>query len=242
MWNLYIDLARCKETVRELLSFQLRYAQRMAEIEKKTLKETLKYTEWNMFCGSNADEAWQEKISDPAIQKKLFEERVVPYLESSFDAALREISGSRAGFLRELHTEYYSQSPELFLTLHFRNKFAPESPFSHRRELLLGLAEIINECAEQHPEIKVVQCASWLNNRREFTSLFPPDYLKHRTVCLPMEGSTGWWGSFIDCQGNFNRLRAAEFERLGGFSMPNLHCRCSVSALQQHLTAELAQS
>ena len=69
-----------------------------------------------------------------------------------------------------------------------------------------------------------------------------PEYLKNRTVCLPMEGSTGWWGSFIDCQGNFNRLRAAEFERLGGFSMPNLHCRCSVAALQQHLTAELAQS
>lgn len=239
MWNLYVDLARCKETVRTLLEFELQYALRMAAIEKKSLQETLIYTEWEMFCGGTDDFSWKEEIADPVKREKLFQTRVVPFLESTFETALQEISASRAGFLSELHTEYYSDSPELFLTLHFRNKFAPDSPFKHKKELVKGLLEIVSECMKNTPEIKLVQCASWLNNREQFTSLFPPEYLKNKTFCLPMEGSTGWWGSFIDCQGNFNTLRAAEFERLGGFSMPNLHCRCSVAALYQHLTEQL---
>jgi hypothetical protein len=241
MWNLYIDLACCKETLRTLLEFELQYALRMAAIEKKSLKETLRYTEWEMFCGTGEGEQWKEEIGTPEKREALFRNRVVPYLEKHFDEARAEISGSHAGFLYELHTEYYSDSPELFLTLHFRNKFAPDSPFKHRRELVNGLLEIVEACMEQHPEVRQTQCASWLNNREDFTSLFPPEYLKNKTFCLPMEGSTGWWGSFIDCQGNFNTLRGAEFKRLGGFSMPNLHCRCSVEALHRHLTGQLQQ-
>lgn len=235
MWNLILDFDSCRETVRELLEFELRYARRMAGVEKCPLSRTVVYTEWGMYCGGLPREEWEKQLETPEGREKLFREAVIPFLEKNFRSSREAISASRAGFLSELHTEYYMDSPELLLTLHFRNKFAPDSPFRHTRELAAGLLSIVEQCMAEHPGIRRVQCASWLNNRREFLALFPPEWLENRTFCLPMEGSAGWWGSFIDCRGRFNRLRAAEFERLGGFTMPNLHCRCRIDALRRHL-------
>ena len=235
MWNLILDFESCQKTVRELLEFELQYAQRMAKVENCPLSRTLKYTEWQMFCGDLPQEQWESRLATPQGREALFREAVRPYLERNFEACRAEIAGSHAGFLSELHAEYYMESPELLLTHHFRNRFAPDSPFRHARELVEGLLSIVERCMAEHPEIHRVQCASWLNNRDEFLALFPPEWKRNRTFCLPMEGSTGWWGSFIDSQGHFNRIRAAEFERLGGFRMPNLHCRCDIAALKQHL-------
>ena len=43
----------------------MQYALRMAAIEKKSLKETLRYTEWEMFCGTGEGEQWKEEIGTP---------------------------------------------------------------------------------------------------------------------------------------------------------------------------------
>lgn len=235
MWNLQLDFDTSCETIRELLEFELRYARRMAVLENCPLRNTLKYTEWGAYCGAIPQKMWENRLETVEDRESLFGEVIVPYLKRNFQPAMNEIASSRAGFLSELHTEYYQTSPELLLTLHFRNRFAPDSPFRHSRELAAGLLAIVEQCEAEHPEVRRVQCASWLNNRDEFSALFPPEWRKFRTFCLPMEGSAGWWGSFIDCRGRFNQIRAARFEQLGGFTMPNLHCRCRIESLKQHL-------
>lgn len=241
MWNLICDFEHSREAWKELLELEFFYAGRMARIEKRPLAETLAaYTEWYEFgCDVVPDAAsrftWLSRIEDDAERARVFETEIAPRLKKRFSSVRHTIFHSHAGFMSEAHSEYYSDSPELLLTLHFRNRFAPDSPFAHQAELAAGLREIVTEFSAVHPEIERVQCASWLNNRPEFLALFPDEWKNSRTLCLPMEGSAGWWGSFIDRRGNFNRKCAERFKRLGGFSMPNIHCRCRMTALKEHL-------
>ena len=211
----------------------------MARIERQPLASALaRYTEWIEMAGRDINDdqtAWLEPLAQPQNRERVFEEEIIPEIERRFEPAMEAIRTSHAGFTFEYHSEYFSDSPELLLTIHFRNRFAPESPCQHIYELAAGLNEIVEETVRNHPEITRVQCASWLNNRQEFLQLFPKEWTDGRTLCLPMEGSAGWWGSFIDREGNFNAARAETFRQNGGFSMPNIHCRCSLDALQAHL-------
>lgn len=235
MWNLFISFDDCCQTVRELLELEYRYACRMAVLEKRSLHETIVYTEYPLYCEDVPQHIWEKRLGTAAEREALWHDTITPWLRIHYEKAREEIANNNSCFLSELHTEYYCDSPELLLTLHFRNLFAPDSPFNHLDALCGSLLDIVERHMAVHPEITRVQCASWLNNRPEFLALFPAEWQKQRSLCLPMEGSTGWWGSFIDRRGLFNAERAADFERLGGFAMPNTNCRCSTAALLQHL-------
>jgi hypothetical protein len=244
MWNLILDFKQYQEDLLELLEFEAEYAEHMASIEKCSLEEAmLKYTEWHYMHttapGSHDERlALMRKLASKEARRTFFEERVIPEQQKRFIEGQEEIRGSRAGFIAEVRPEYYSESPEIFLTLHFRNYFAPDSPFAHKQELANGLLQLIEEFLLKHPTVERVQCASWLNNVPDFLSLFPDEWLKCRVLCLPMEPSTGWWGSLIDRTGRFSRKRAELFKKCGGFSMPNMLCRCKIEDLLHHLRKE----
>lgn len=241
MWNLILDFKQYKEDLLELLEFETEYSERMAAIERCSLEEAmLEYTEWYyMYAadpGSHDEQlALMKKLDSKKARKTFFEERVIPEQQKRFIEGMEEIRSSKAGFIAEARPEYYSQSPEILLTLHFRNFFAPDSPFAHKQELADGLLLLVEEFLSKHSEVERVQCASWLNNSPDFLSLFPHEWLRCRTLCLPMEPSTGWWGSLIDKTGRFSRKRAEQFRKRGGFAMPNMHCRCQITDLINHL-------
>lgn len=240
MWTLNLEFETFREDLLQLLEFETEYSQRMSRLEKIPFSAAMeKYTEWRYLATpEDAPDSVDFTFDDlqTAEQRRMFfEQYVVPEQSRRYAKNLQEIRDSYAGFMCEAHTEYYSESPELLLTLHFRNRFAPDSPFGHRQELAAGLLKLVVDFHREHPEIRRVQCASWLNNLPDFLSLFPREWFESRTICLPMEASTGWWGSLIDHHGRFSQARAEKFRERGGFSCPNVHCRCQITALINHL-------
>ncbi len=237
MWNMLLTFEETVETARRLLELEFQYAEAMCHREKKLLPATIGYTEWGDLCAPLPRLKWLPQLVKEGTRHQLFYEAVVPNLRRMFNEAQKTIPMSKGGFLWEPQREFGADpdSPEELLTLHFRNKFAPDSPFDHRDELEKGLLEIVEECESGHPGIKRVQCAGWLNNLPAFLSLFPAEWNEERTLCFPMEGSIGWWGSFIDRRGHFHEGRAEKFLRLGGFTCPGIHCRCTLAALKAHL-------
>ena len=241
MWNLCITFPQYRESLWELLEFETEYAVRMAQLEGRGMAETMvDYTEW-YYASSSAAAPRESKVNLMSSlltveeRRSFFQDKVVPEQERRFSEERKSIRQSYSGFIVEREREYYSDSPEYLMTLHFRNFFAPASPFEHIDELASGLLQLTLDFHSSYPETRRVQCASWLNNVPRFCSLFPPEWTQNRTLCLPMEASTGWWGSLIDRTGQFSKERAEQFRKRGGFAMPNMHCRCEISSLLRHL-------
>jgi hypothetical protein len=190
---------------------------------------------YEMFAaGDEADvifgRAWTLFFDDDSALLKLIEK------------GKAEIERSFNGFSWEAHYEYYKdeKSPPL-LTLHSRNYFSQDSPFDHTDELAEGLLRILDEAEKKRPDLKDVQCASWLNNLPPFQALFPAGW-REKAVACPVEGHTGCWGQLIDRTGEINRKNLARLNTCGELQYMNLHCKCAVSALRRHLTAELREA
>lgn len=145
-----------------------------------------------------------------------------------------KLENALAGFTYEYAPVYFSDSKHPYLTLHFRNAFVPDSPFLHMSDLRNALLEIVQVTRQTRADITQVQCASWLNETRNFPVLFPPEWLTG-SYRVPVAGNLGWWGQFIDRTGQFNEELAARFRRTWDFPFHNRHCRCSIMALHDHL-------
>lgn len=168
-----------------------------------------------------------------------FMEDFEPRLDKDLEKAKQEISRSYAGFTYEFHYEYFHPpcSGEL-LTLHFRNYFAPDSPADHEDALAAGLRDLVARARSERPEVKMVQCASWLNNIPFFQRLFPRAWWQDGKDC-PYAPSTGWWGQFIDRTGGINMKNAVSFRERGEFKYKNVHSVCAIEDLRKHLVGLL---
>jgi len=241
MWNLKLNFDIYQAELWKLLEFESEYALRMSQLEHTTLGQAmLTYTEWSYMAGyfhsPRAEQlAWMETLKGADDRRAFFESKVIPEQQRIYDGQMAHLRESFGGFSFEVCGEYYSNSPEQLLTIHFRNFFAPDSPFDHRHELAENLQRLVTTFHDEHPDIVRIQCASWLNNLPVFLSLFPREWGRGRTLCLPFEASTGWWGALIDHNGFFSEDRAWEFRRRGGFALPNMHCRCTIASLLEHL-------
>jgi hypothetical protein len=186
--------------------------------------ERLEHLFWTEENNGFVSKSWE-------ILQTLFE----PRMSEDLDKAQAMIASSFAGFTYEFHSKYFGPSEPKWLTLHFRNYFAPNSPFSHRKELIKGLLSLIEDAQFKRSDIQNVQCASWLNNLEPFYSLFPKTWYETSVVC-PLEGHTGWWGQFIDRQGNFHRKKAEIFRKTLKFECPNRMGTCDLAELKDFLS------
>ena len=248
MWNLIISPQEYRKTLQELLNLQIWYACESAKIEKRSLAETINQyteiyyysTEYKADIPADKNSEWQKIVGSIINNKKSYWEILSPYILPRINkdllAAKQDIESSFYGFMYEFYPEYNSESNADFLTIHFRNYFAPESPFEHYDELKQGLLQIIEKVQAERPDVKQVQCASWLNNLSKFTVLFPEQWLKRANDCYPMSASTGWWGKFINRKGLINQMAVMELKATKTFSTPNRHCRCTIDELHQHLS------
>ena len=243
MWNLIITNKEYSETLRELLELEIWYAEHAAAKENRPLRDTInQYTEIYYYSTefepdilAEKNVAWQKVVDDIAQNSSkawdILAPYIVPRIEQDLQKSRSDIEKSYNGFMYEFCPEYESDSNEDFLTLHFRNYFAPESPFAHGTELKQGLRKIVKCAMQERPDVKQVQCASWLNNVPKFISLFPKEWLERANFCYPMTASTGWWGRFIDRNGKLNQKTVSEFKKHPVFDAPNRHCRCTVNEL-----------
>ncbi|MFA9478487.1 hypothetical protein ACERK3_09285 [Phycisphaerales bacterium AB-hyl4] len=256
-----MSLSEYRTFLRDMMTLQLRYACCVMQRENISLTEALcDHTELYSYCdfynpslAPMADECFVRlaheldqlrQESDEATFAAHAWRQMVPHLEPRIEkdlaAAQTVIAQSFHGFTYELVPEYFGADKPLYLTLHFRNDFGPDSPFNHRPTLIRGLMNLLQEVQANHPTIDQVQCATWMNHLHAFTSLFPAEWTARSNDC-PYEPNAGWWGQFIDRRGQVHPRRAAILLSRGTFPYTNRHCRCSLNAWREHL-ANLAVS
>jgi len=255
VWTLEMDLKAYQRYLRDMMELQMWYVVFVTRHEQKNfadavnnLTEVYAYSDLydqKILAKDNAEfqtlvdqlEKLWLKVGDcafPAQAWKILSPHLEARMESDLAQARRKIQNSFAGFMYEFHPEYFGPDVPDFLTLHFRNYFAPDSPFNHTLELAKGLLRLINESRQARPDVTQVQCATWLNNIAPFQKLFPPEWMQRSNTC-PLEGHTGWWGQFIDRTGQLHQKNVACFRQTGRFLYPNRHCRCGIDALETHL-------
>ncbi len=172
-----------------------------------------------------------EKIriyADDTFLKKVF------YKE--FEKTLKE---SCYGIGYEFHPEYGVNGSPDFLTFHFRNYFAPDTPFNHRDKLIDGLRQAIKKATIERPDMTMAQCATWLNSVTAFSSLFPPVW-KERAISGNPGGHLGWWGQFMDRTGYLHKKNAEALRATGDFPYKHLKCKCSIKELKEYLDEDKA--
>ena len=239
-----------------ILELQTEYAVQRHMTGKAELDEMItRFTEWPFYhdsfvttCPAVDNKNWIRCIRDAVASlplivspSEIFEHlrcSLLPGMRARIEDVQKQEKEKTyrgfSGFTYEFHPEYFGPPEPDLLTLHFRNAFAPDSPFEHEHELRAGLREIIRRTRTERPDVTRVQCATWLNNVERFTHYFPLDWQQSGTDC-PLEGHSGWWGQFIDRTGGVHPARVAEFRKTWQFRYSNRHCRCSLDALEKHL-------
>jgi len=250
-----MSLEEYTQTLRDMMQLQMWYVVHLVQQGKAFSEVLSKLSEVYAYCDIYKSEISPECNADfckivqhlentwRAVGDAKFPqagwEALKPHFEARMEkdltAARKNIENSYAGFTFEYHCEYFGPEKPDFLTLHFRNYYAPDTPFNHRKELIAAILKIIEKSEKARPDVVKVQCASWLNNIEPFYSLFPDQWFKTSYAC-PLEGNAGWWGQFVDRTGQLHKKNVAKFMETGQFLYPNRHCRCDVIELKSHLS------
>jgi hypothetical protein len=253
MWNLNLSEDESRKTLRGLIELELWYASVKKDEKGYSFREAVnKLTELYFFSSlydkdvpADKNSKWNEFLTnlsgeDAGRDADIAMSDLSIGIPAKMEKAKAEISSSFNGFLYEFRPEYFkpADSPDC-LTLHFRNYFAPESPASHTHELAEGLRQIVERASVERPDVKTVQCATWLNNIPFFTGLFPAEWAEQGKPC-PYEPSTGWWGQFIDREGKIHAENAEFLRKHRDFKYKNTHCLCGINNLYKHLQKVLS--
>ncbi len=159
------------------------------------------------------------------------------------------LAGERTGDLWEgagqiiPHTPYGCFSRDYAedrVHLHFTNVLQPKSPFWDMPALTRSLLKLLVDLEHDRPDIRRVQCGSWINNFPPFRSLFPPEWRDDGKRYTP--GYTyGWWGQFMTHTGDFHYRNAARFRASGTFPFPSLICFADRDCVRAHVEKLLAE-
>jgi hypothetical protein len=255
MWTKTMTLEEARTFLRDMMELQMWYCVYVVRHQDSSFREAVnRFTELYPYCNvyrketaksenaeyqklvGSLEQCWNDAGDEafPSRAWELIEPNTSSRLRDILEPAKESILRSFAGFTYEFHPEYAGPETPDWLTLHFRNYFAPDSPFQHVPELVAGLLEILENAQRKRPKVTQVQCASWLNNLEPFQKLFPEEWMTRSSVCS-LGGNLGWWGQFIDRTGQLHQRNAALFRETGEFLYPNRHCRCERDHLKTHL-------
>lgn len=191
------------------------------------------WNEWRSACydkyKSHGDNPNTEKLEEWAVEKD------APFIEKNISSEyekewLAPLEFPFFGFSYEFIPKYGEQESPDFLTLHFRNYFWPDSPFKHIPELRDGISKLLAQAKRERPDVKNVQCGTWLNSLEFFRGLFPDAWHKN-AVPGKAGGHMGWWGQFMDRRGALHKKNAEILRKTGCFPYKHLLCHCSIDEL-----------
>ncbi len=121
---------------------------------------------------------------------------------------------------------------------HFYNCACPASPFTDADALRDDLRQCLLALRRESPQVRRIQCGSWVNNLSPIQALLPRAY-RQSLVKTDPDGKSGlgWWGQFVSSDGGLNEQRAAELRATGIFHYARLLGHCSLDEALSHLGA-----
>lgn len=134
--------------------------------------------------------------------------------------------------------------PPKRLNLHFANAYQPLSPFGPacRHDLISTLKRLVTDVLNEHPDIEVVICSSWLNQFEPFQTLFPQSWTQSFTPVYDFWPTYGWWGQYMTHEGRFHRRNGQRFRDLGRHPFTGGDSSCGVQELLVHLDGLLKKA
>ena len=179
------------------------------------------------------EHVWLAFTDMPALEQECFA-LLKPYMDKYIDQYLQTMpTEDNDSFGCFSYGEPAGGSSNI--SLHFRNRFIPESPFSHENELRQSLIDLINDVMKKYPDVTNIQMTSWLSRLPKFAALFPAEWLENARP-IGRDTGDGCWGQFVDRRGGFNYRMAEILRSTGQFAFVNSYCSCEIDRLLEHLS------
>lgn len=251
---------------RECVKLKIWYVHHLLQTEQRPFEELIAgradiYRRTHLWDGKrhpangHADPEWNALVEG---LKDLFrrhrDDETTQALEDAAYALLlpameKRLAGERGGDLWEGAGQIIPPTPygcfsrdyaEDRVHIHFTNVLQPRSPFWDMPALTRSLLKLLDDLERDRPDIRLVQCGSWINNFPPFRSLFPPEWRDDGKRYTP--GYTyGWWGQFMTHTGDFHYRNAERFRATGEFPYPNLVCSAHRGSIRAHVEKLLAE-
>lgn len=138
------------------------------------------------------------------------------------------------------HFWYTTHNNNELLAVHFINANMPNSLFSDMKVVATYLLKTIEDAITHFPEIKIVECGTWVNNVSHFLELWPESYKNNRNNWKYSGGfGPGWWGQYLTARGNFNFKAAQVLRESGKHRNPFSTGFCNIDEELSHLKSFL---
>ena len=251
---------------RECVKLKIWYVHRLLQTEPRPFAELMTtrvdiYRRTHLWDGKrhpaqgHPDPRWDELVEQ--VQSLFHRHRGDATTQALEDAAYallhptmeKRLAGERKGDLWEGAGQVIPPTPygsfsrdygEDRVHLHFTNVEQPRSPFWGMPALARLLLKLLIDAERERPDLRLIQCGSWINNFPPFRSLFPPEWDENSRISGPSY-TYGTWGQFMSHTGDFHYPNAARFRATGEFPFPSLVCSADRSAVRKHVEALLAE-
>lgn len=102
---------------------------------------------------------------------------------------------------------------------------------------LKALYQLINDAQKKNTNLNMIQMGSWMNENRNFRSLFPKSWKKSKKQRKTNNLAT--WGQFIKYDGCINLNLKRKFIKNYIFPFKSYIYKCSINDLRSHLKTEV---
>lgn len=152
-----------------------------------------------------------------------------PHLLERIERGLPLVEYNRAA---EYGCFYYHHADSV-IDLHFTNTVMPQAPFRDPAARARELHALVRDCVRRHPGASRIKSGTWLNAYPPFRRLFPGSWQDSGEP--KRYNSLGWWGQFVNHEGDIHARNAAKFRATGEFPYRGTFHHCETRALEEHL-------
>ena len=250
---------------RECVKLKIWYVHRLLRTERRPFAELITtrvdiYRRTHLWDGKrhpasgHADPAWDALVEqlEALFHRHRADATTEPLEEAAYALLLpameQRLAGERKGNLWEGAGQVIPPTPygsfsrdygEDRVHLHFTNVEQPRSPFWDMPALARLLLKLLDDAERERPDLRLLQCGSWINNFPPFRSLFPPEWSENARVSGPAY-TYGWWGQFMTHTGDFHYPNAEQFRETGDFPLTCIVCSADRSHVRAHVEELLA--
>ncbi len=131
---------------------------------------------------------------------------------------------------------YTIHEGETVVAVHLINAFMPDSPFKDIVGFSGDMIKAIENARYRYPQVKLVECGSWLNQIAQFQELWPESFKSNQIVLNETGGfGPGVWGQYMTADGGVNASRATHLLEKGKHPYVLTEARCDVNDVIEHL-------
>ena len=137
----------------------------------------------------------------------------------------------------------YDYKNEGRVSIHIGNVYQPRSPLSDMQpQFAASLIRLLRDSQVRRPDVKVVQCGSWMNSAPRFQMLFPETWRQSAEERTEVRYTMGTWGQFMDRRGDFHAKNGAILRQTGEMPFASSLCKCTIEETLDHLQAAFSEA